>query len=54
MECRRGFLIPVRLCPSPYSDLQKYLQDHLAKFESDQVAFSMWMSTNDANMISFS
>jgi hypothetical protein len=28
--------------------LRKYLEDHLANFESDQEAFSMWMSTDRA------
>jgi hypothetical protein len=44
-ENRDCMLREYKECPSPNSDLRKYLEDHLANFESDQVAFSMWMST---------
>jgi hypothetical protein len=33
-------------CPSPNSHLRKYLEDYMTNFESDQVAFSLWMSTD--------
>jgi hypothetical protein len=51
-ENRDCMLRECKECPSPNSDLRKYLEDHLANFESDQVAFSMWMSTARTVMMS--